>query len=249
MRAAVVYKTDNLLERVTGLLKSMGIECETYTTPSAELEKFDFIISVGGDGTILRILQKIKHCPPIFGINTGRVGLLTHSGPENFETELKNCVERFEIEEFPRIRCRGRDKLLALNEIAIVSRKPSKLIDVTVTVDGEEIDSLRCDGYIVSTQIGSTGYAFSAGGPVVEPYLDCLILIPIAPFRFGWKPYLLRINRRVEIEAENAVVVADGQSSFELEGKVVIERSDWPARFFKKRGRFRRLFEKVKSIG
>ncbi len=107
MRAAVVYKTDNLLERVTGLLKSMGIECETYTTPSAELEKFDFIISVGGDGTILRILQKIKHCPPIFGINTGRVGLLTHSGPENFETELKNCVERFEIEEFPRIRCRG----------------------------------------------------------------------------------------------------------------------------------------------
>ncbi len=118
-----------------------------------------------------------------------------------------------------------------------------------MTVDGEEIDSLRCDGYIVSTQIGSTGYAFSAGGPVVEPYLDCLILIPIAPFRFGWKPYLLRINRRVEIEAENAVVVADGQSSFELEGKVVIERSDWPARFFKKRGRFRRLFEKVKSIG
>lgn len=249
MRAAVVYKTDGLVKRVEEALKRLKVEASFFTQPSEELENFDFIVSVGGDGTILRILQKLKRCPPIFGINTGRVGLLTHASPENFEEELRKAVENFEVEKFPRICCSAMKDVLALNEIAVLSRRPAKMIDVSIKVDGVDVERIRCDGFVVATQIGSTGYAFSAGGPVVEPYLECFVLIPIAPFRFGWKPYVVSMDRKIEIEAENAILVADGQKSAEFDSVVIVEKSEFPAVFFKNENRFRNLFGKVKSIG
>ena len=249
MRAAVVYKTDGHVKRIEEALKRLEVEVELFNQPSEELENFDFIVSVGGDGTILRILQKLKRCPPLFGINTGRVGLLTHASPENFEVELKKAVEKFEVERFPRVSCSAMPDVLALNEIAVLSRKPAKMIDVALRVDGVEVDRIRCDGFIVATQIGSTGYAFSAGGPVVEPYLECFVLIPIAPFRFGWKPYVVSMERKIEVTAEKAVVVADGQKSVDFDGEITIEKSEFPAVFFKNEKRFRNLFGKVRCIG
>jgi len=245
MKAAIVYKTDGILSRVEKVLESLNISFKPFSEPSEELENYDFIVSIGGDGTILRILQKIKRCPPIFGINTGRVGLLTHSTPENFEEVLKRAVKSFEVEEFPRITSHG---ILALNEFAILNRQPGKLMDVTVKLDGVEIDSLRCDGIVVATQIGSTGYAFSAGGPVVDPYLECMIIVPIAPFRFGWKPFVVDMNREVVVSVENAVLIADGQKNVEVSGDVEIRRSEHPAVFFKKELRVSELFKRVKFI-
>jgi len=248
MKAAIVYKTDGLVRRVERYLSSLDVETVSYTQPSEELEKFDFIVSIGGDGTVLRILQKLRHCPPIFGINTGRIGLLTHANPENFEAALRDAVEEFDTESFPRIKCSAERELLALNEIAVLNRQPAKLIDVKVKIDGVEVEKIRCDGFVIATQIGSTGYAFSAGGPVVEPYLDCLILIPLAPFRFGWKPYVVGLDREVEISAENAIIVADGQKKLDFDGTTVIEKSEFPAVFFRKEDRLRNLFDKVKDI-
>ena len=245
MRAAIVYKTDGILGRVRRTLEVMGISSTPFSSPSQELENYDFIVSIGGDGTILRILQKIRHCPPIFGVNTGRVGLLTHSTPENFEERLRRAVEKFEVEEFPRLTCCD---VLALNEFAVLSKRPGKMVDVRVKIDGVEVDRLRCDGIIVATQIGSTGYAFSAGGPVVDPYLNLIIVVPIAPFRFGWKPYVFGPERKLSVEVENARVIADGQEILEVDGSIEIERSNYPARFFKKDERILELFRKVKSI-
>ncbi|MBO8179417.1 MAG: NAD(+)/NADH kinase [Archaeoglobus sp.] len=245
MKAAIVYKTDEILSRVERVLENLNISFGSFSSPSEELENYDFIVSIGGDGTILRILQKIRTCPPIFGINTGRIGLLTHSTPENFEEILKKAVKDFEIEEFPRIEC---ENLLALNEFAILSKQPGKLMDVTIKLDGAEIDRLRCDGIVVATQIGSTGYAFSAGGPVVDPYIDCMIIVPIAPFRFGWKPFVIDMNRKVEISVESALLIADGQKSVEVSGDVEIRRSEHPAVFFKKEFRVSEMFRRVKFI-
>lgn len=245
MRAAIVYKTDGLPDRVKKVLESLSISFELFSEPSEELENYDFIVSIGGDGTILRILQKIKRCPPIFGINTGRVGLLTHSTPKNFEEVLKRAVKSFEVEEFPRITCQD---ILALNEFAILSRQPGKMVDVAIKLDGAEIDRLRCDGIVIATQIGSTGYAFSAGGPVVDPYLECMIIVPIAPFRFGWKPYVVDMSRKIEISVKDAVLIADGQRSIDVTGDVEIRRSEYSAVFFKKESRVSKLFRRVKFI-
>ena len=249
MKAAVVYKTDGIIEKVKDVLNQIGVSYTLFTQPTPDLEGYDFIVSIGGDGTILRILQKLRHCPPIFGINMGRVGLLTHSNPENFQERLKKAVEEFEIEIFPRLKCNvdGRE-ILALNEIAVVSKQPAKLIHVEIRVDDILADRIRCDGIIISTQIGSTGYAFSAGGPVVDPYLDCITIVPLAPFRYGWKPFIVNIERKIEVEADNPLVIADGQTSAEPKDTVRVEKSEFPAVFFKNDERFRELFIKVKNI-
>ncbi len=248
MRAAIVYKDSAIVGRVAEFLKNLEISCDKFDKPSKDLENYDFIVSIGGDGTILSILQAVKKCPPIFGINTGRIGLLTHSTPENFREKLREAIETFETEEFPRICCLAAGKeLLALNEVVLMSERQAKLLTVTVKIDGVVADRIRCDGMIVATQIGSTGYAFSAGGPVIEPYLNSFIVIPLAPFRFGWKPIVVRSDRKIELESTGGVVIADGQSSVKA-SKAIITKSKYPAVFFKREDRLSVLFDRIKRI-
>ncbi|MEM4472920.1 MAG: NAD(+)/NADH kinase [Archaeoglobaceae archaeon] len=248
MRCAVVYRSTEILEKVLDFLKSHGISFELFPTPSSELENFDFIISIGGDGTILSILQEVKKCPPIFGINTGKVGILTHSRPENFEVELRKAIKKFETEEFTRLSCScDAGEFLALNEVAFLGKEVAKLIIVEIRVDFELIDSIRCDGVVASTQIGSTAYAFSLGGPVVDPYLDSILIVPVAPFRFGWKPYVLRGDRVIEFRSESGKAVIDGKRVVET-SRVTLRKSNFPAVFFKKENRLKNLFYTIRRI-
>ncbi|MCS7118608.1 MAG: NAD(+)/NADH kinase [Archaeoglobaceae archaeon] len=248
MKCAVVYKSLELLEKVLSFLKIQGVSFELFSQPSSRLEEFDFIVSIGGDGTILSILQEVKKCPPIFGINTGRVGILTHSKPEDFETQLRRAIESFEVERFTRLSCIcDSSEFLALNEVAFIGKERAKLIEVEIRVDFEEIDSLRCDGVIASTQIGSTAYAFSLGGPVIDPYLESIIITPIAPFRFGWRPYVFRGDRIVEFKSRKGIAVIDGKRFVET-NKVTIKKSSFPAVFFKKEKRLKNLFYNIRRI-
>ncbi len=249
MRAGIVYKSGEVLSEVLSFLKSKGVECFAFEKPTDELEDFDFIVSIGGDGTVLRILQEVKKCPPIFGINLGRIGLLTHSSPSDFKEKLEIAMRNFEVEEFMRLNCRiGDDELLALNEIAVFNVEVAKLVTIGIEVDGVEIDRIRCDGLIVATQIGSTGYAFSSGGPVVDPYLESIIVTPVAPFRFGWKPWVFKSNRVIRVDVDKEVyVIADGQKRIKTSGRITIAKSRYPAVFFKK-NRIEELAKKVKRI-
>lgn len=248
MRCAIVYKAPELKERVGNFLNELGVITEFFAKPSRDLESFDFIVTIGGDGTILSVLQEIRDCPPIFGINTGKVGILTHAKPEEFEVHLKEAVEKFEVEEFTRLECEcDGGEFLALNEVAFLTRERGKLMRVTIRIDGEEVDSLRCDGVVASTQIGSTAYAFSLGGPVVDPYLECILIVPIAPFRFGWKPIVIRSDRVVDFESESSIAVIDGKRFVET-NEVFVRKSDFPAVFFAKKKRFMRTFHTIRRI-
>lgn len=248
MRCAIVYRTLELKDRVERFLNEIGVSTESFYEPCKELENFDFIVTIGGDGTILSVLQEIRECPPIFGINTGKVGILTHAKPEDFEIHLKEAIEKFEVEEFTRIECEcDKGKFLALNEVAFLAKERAKLMKVTIKIDEEEVDSLRCDGVIASTQIGSTAYAFSLGGPVVDPYLDSILIIPIAPFRFGWKPIVIRNDRVVKFESENSIAVIDGKRFVET-SKVLVKKSNFPAVFFSKKNRFINTFHTIRRI-
>lgn len=249
MKSAVVYKSSEILEKVEEFLKSLGHEVKSFSKPSKSLESFDFIVSIGGDGTILSILRELRKCPPIFGINIGRVGYLTHANSSDFEERLKKALEKFETESFDRLKCSCEGKeCLALNEVAFFGRERGKLTEIAIRIDSEEVEKLRCDGIIAATQIGSTAYAFSAGGPVVEPYHASMILVPLAPFRFGWKPVVVRIDRVVEFESkEPGIVIADGKTQFES-SKVTITKSEFPAVFFRREDRIKRLFYIMKQI-
>ncbi|MEM1578655.1 MAG: NAD(+)/NADH kinase [Archaeoglobaceae archaeon] len=248
MRCAVVYKNSAILDKVVKFLKENNVEVEVFSTPSRLLEEFDFIVSIGGDGTILSILQEIKRCPPIFGINIGKIGLLTHATPFNFEEQLREAIQKFEVEKFPRLSCSFEGgEFLALNEVVFFGEERAKLSEIVVRIDSIEVDRIRCDGMIVATQIGSTGYAFSAGGPVVDPYLESIVLVPIAPFRFGWKPFVLDGNRVVELESSAGFVVIDGKRTLGAK-KVIVRKSNFPAIFFARKDRFKNLFYTIRRI-
>ncbi len=251
MKACVVYKPDSskLAEEVLEFLKGMGIDAVTIDD-WGRAKEFDFIVSVGGDGTILRLLQFIDvKTPPIFGINTGKVGLLTHCDSKNYREELRRALRDFETEELMRLECsvEGR-KLLALNEIAVLTSKPARMIRVRITVDGTEVEDMRCDGMLFSTPIGSTAYALSTGGPIIDPSLESILVVPVAPFKLGWKPWVVHPERRIEVETDDeALVVADGHEVVTGE-RLVVRRSDRPAVFFKVENRIGKIVEKLKLI-
>jgi NAD+ kinase len=240
MKAAVVYKENSLdiATDVRRFLDERGVTADLFQTPSRELEGYDFIVSVGGDGTILRILQKVLKCPPIFGVNTGRIGLLTHSDPENFRSMLGDVVEgRIGIEEFMRIECHINDiRLIAMNEIAILG-SPARLIGMSVSVDGVEIENVRGDGMLFSTPVGSTAYALSTGGPIIDPAMEAILVVPVAPFKLGWKPWVIHPDRIIEVRLHperRALAIADGHETVEVssDDRIRIVKSEYPAVFF-----------------
>ena len=250
MKGAIVHKPDSkaLAVEVIDFLKSSGFDVRMT---DEDLERYDFIVVVGGDGTILRVLQKLRECPPIFAINTGRIGLLTHCEPQDYKERLLTSLRNFDVEEFMRLKCRVGDvEVLALNEIAILCSIPAKLVEMKIYVDDVLVDVIRCDGILVSTPVGSTAYSLSIGGPIIDPYLGSILIIPVAPFKLGWKPWVVRDDRIVRIEFDRSVfVVADGQETIRLDpGEVTIEKSEHPARFFKVENRIERIVERLKRI-
>jgi len=258
-KVGVVYKYDSLglARKVSAFLEERGIEVEQFHLPSTELEKYDFIVSVGGDGTILQILQDIERCPPIFGINKGRVGILTHAEPENFKERLEVILTgEVRVEKFMRLDCIVNDSRIhtALNEIAILTSEPARLIGMRVFVNDVEIEDMRADGMLFSTPIGSTAYALSTGGPIVDPYLPSILIIPIAPFKLGWKPWIVRRDSsiRVELHPERkALAVADGQKMKEVfpGDRIEVVESKYPAVFFESPvNRIARIADRLKKI-
>ena len=254
MRVAIVSKNPKnpVVNDVKDFLRTLGVEAEICEINS-KLESYDLIISVGGDGTILSILQHIKNCPPIYGINTGRIGLLTHTEAFNFKNELKKIVDGFDVEKFMRLECLidGESKLIALNEIAILSSVPAKLIELRVLIDKTEIEYMRCDGMLFSTPIGSTAYALATGGPIIDPYLNSILIIPIAPFKLAWKPWVINPKRKIDVELHrDAIIVADGQDSIKAKtvNKIEIVESKYPAVFVKYENRLKKIAERLCDI-
>ncbi len=253
MRAAVVFKPDsmNMAEEVRDFLLSIGVDAEVCEQ-SREIEKYDIIVSVGGDGTILRTLQMLEKCPPIFGVNTGKVGLLTHANPDNYRVELEKAIREMNVEEFMRIECFTAEKLVALNEIAILTAVPARLVEFHIAVDGVKIESMRSDGLLASTPIGSTAYALSTGGPIIDPYMRCMLIVPIAPFKLGWKPWVVGSKRRitVRIRGRPCLAIADGHRIVELQpgAEMEIRESPHPARFFSIGNRMGRITEMLRQM-
>jgi len=257
MRVGIVYKYDSLsiAREVAEFLEKNGIRAELHHIPTCSLEDCGTVVTVGGDGTILRTLQELIDPPPIFGINTGRIGILTHADPGSYRGPLLRAVRgELDVEEFLRIEAEYRDvKLLALNEVAILSSTQARLIEFEIEVDGKIIDSMRADGAIFSTPVGSTAYSLSAGGPIIDPYSSAICFTPVSPFRVGWRPWVFSGDREITFRLKplrDAVAIADGNRAVEVDagGEVVIRKSDHPARFFKLESRLSKIAEKMRGL-
>jgi NAD+ kinase len=208
-----------------------------------EMEKaeVDFIVSVGGDGTILRTIHKMAAPLPILGINMGTLGFLVDVEPEDAIKTLEQLLMGFEVDARSRLKVllNGRCLPPATNEVALLTASPAKMIEFEIIVDGCIMEDFRADGVIIATSTGSTAYAMSAGGPIVDPRVDAIVLVPVAPFKLSSRPWLIpggsSIEVRLKLPDKEALVVIDGQSTTTISPKdtVQISKAETPARFVK----------------
>lgn len=177
----------------------------------------DVVLCLGGDGTVLKaqhILSPKKI--PILSINMGTVGFLTEVEPEDVFECLDTLLsydffieERLQLDVF----CDNR-WITVLNELVIMTSQPGKMLDLHITVDEEVVDDIRADGLIISTPSGSTAYAMSAGGPIVDPRVDAAIIIPICPFKLNARPKIVPADTNINViftkEDKWGLAVLDG---------------------------------------
>jgi len=224
-------------------------------TPMNEMKKAgaEFIVSIGGDGTVLRGIQKMDDPLPVLGINMGTIGFLVNVNPENALEVIDKVLSGFEVEERSRLSIAVNDENLppATNEMVILTASPAKMLAYRIFVDKSPLEELRADGVVFATSTGSTAYAMSAGGPIVDPRVDGTVIVPLAPFKLSSRPWVVPAQSEIRVELtipkKEAVLVIDGQYTRKIkeDDTILISKADKPARFVKTReGGF---YEKVRS--
>ena len=219
--------------------QQLGMEGTPIKT--MENEGVDFIISVGGDGTILRTIHKMDDPIPILGINMGTLGFLVDVEPKDAIKTIDDLLIEFEVDTRSRLRVMLNDRPLppATNEVTLITASPAKIIEFEIIVDGSLMEDFRADGVIVATSTGSTAYAMSAGGPIVDPRVDAIVLVPMAPFKLSSRPWVMPGDSLIEVSLKipekYALVVIDGQNiaTISAKDKMLISRAETPARFVK----------------
>jgi NAD+ kinase len=216
----------------------------------------DVVIVIGGDGTILRTVQGMQKPVPVLGINWGEVGFLADLEPSEAPAFLRTLTGGFSVEERMRITLATDTSPpgVALNEALIVTTRPAKMLRFSVFVDGIAAEQFRADGLLISTPTGSTAYAMSAGGPIVDPRFQGFLLVPLAPYMLSSRPHLISDSRNLEIRLEStkpAHLVIDGQQTIDLgiSPTIRVTRSEYPARFVDvKRNFFEKVERKLRSL-
>jgi len=228
-----------------------GIGTRGIGVPIEDLDT-DLLIIIGGDGTILRTIQKLKRQIPILGINFGRVGFLADATPENALSMIDEVLADLTVEARMRltIRINGDTLPHATNEAVIVTTRPAKMFAFRILVDDYELDCLRADGIVFATPTGSTAYAMSAGGPIVDPKVGGIVIVPLAPYKLSSRPWVVSADSRITVEPipafKDAAIVLDGHHTQPVRAGdlITITRADEPALFAKTGWRF---YEKVRS--
>jgi NAD+ kinase len=167
--------------------------------------KTDFVITIGGDGTILRTcISLAKPEPPILAVNMGVRGFLTEVEPKDALTAVGKCLSGdFRLEKCMKLTISADDLKFpdALNEVVISPDEPAKLLYTRIFRNGEPIVVCQADSLMVATQTGSTGYSLSAGGPVLDPAVNAFVLTPVCPLSI-FQPIVFPANTRLTIEVK-----------------------------------------------
>lgn len=219
----------------------------------------DMVITLGGDGTILRTQSFIRDKKiPMLSINMGTLGFLTEVEPEDTFRSLEEVLSgNYFIEERTGLKVtHGHELPSALNEVVIMTQQPAKMLNIEISVDGEIVEELSADGIIISTSSGSTAYSMSAGGPIVDPKVGAFLIVPICPFKLGARPWVVSEDSIIKIKllkkGKKAVAVIDGQYQEELDylEEIIFKKSEKPNYFVKlSSGFYKKVREKLAAGG
>ena len=200
----------------------------------------DIVITIGGDGTILRALEKIDK--PIFAINSGGMGFLTESDPENAINGLYQIIDgKYNVEERAKLKVTVDGKRLpdVANEVTVQTAKIAKMIHLKIFVDDELLETFGADGVIVSTSTGSTSYSLSAGGPILDPAINAMVITPLAPFKLSTRPWVVPLDKKIGVKllpkSKDSKIVIDGESAQSItpDSNIEITSSEKKARFIR----------------
>jgi NAD+ kinase len=241
-----------LLDRLCYHLREAGCEWRTWPSPSSTenseatdsfqnfVNGLDLIISLGGDGTLLglaRLLVAQQRSIPLLGIHLGRLGFLVDIASENLAQELPPLLaghSRLETRWLLDVNVAGKHYFV-LNDAVLRVKSEVRLIAFSLYADGRFVHHQRADGIVIATPTGSTAYALSAGGPIVHPGLEGILIAPICPHTLSSRPLMLPSHTVLsmvlsEESRSNAVLSCDGQISIDVQPpqRIEIRKADLP---------------------
>lgn len=202
-------------------------------------EPVDVVVAVGGDGTVLEAVRRALSIDrPVLGFNLGTVGFLADAEVDHLEEALGALASgEYRIERRMTVGVDyGEREVVGLNDVVIEKIESQRLVVLAVEIDGEPFLTYRADGLVVATPTGSTAYAFSAGGPLVDPQVESLLITPVAPHSLFGRTLMLKPSARilVRVAADREVRVSVdgvGQASLRLDDSVTIRRGTKDALF------------------
>lgn len=212
----------------------------------------DVMLAIGGDGTILRALQLSD--TKVLGINSGSLGFLAEGNAEDVEALLDKTIRgEYRVEERMRVKVMvdGQRLFDCMNEAVVHTAQIAKIRQFEIRLDDEVVERVRADGIILATPTGSTSYSMSAGGPIVDPRVEAIIVTAIAPFKPASRPHVFPAKSEVHVrlpKPKECLLVMDGQHESSLKGSedVVVTASDRRAKLIRFRDDFyRRIEEKL----
>jgi NAD+ kinase len=190
----------------------------------------DLMVAVGGDGTLLHAARHVAaRDVPLLGVNRGRLGFLTDISPEYMLQAIDAILAGDYLEERRAMLAaklggsQNPEPLLAVNDVVLQKGETGHMLDFTTVVDGVYVNTHRGDGLIVATPTGSTAYALSCGGPIIQPNVSALVMVPICPHTLSDRPLVLPATSSVRVSLERdthgpAHVVCDGEALAKLSG-------------------------------
>ena len=198
-------------------------------SPAYELPDLDFAVVLGGDGTMLGVARRVaRRRLPLLGINFGRVGYLADVQPENWRQGLAECLDgRAPIREHMALHweLRRKGEVIsegsAINDVVLSRAAMARLVSMDICVDKRHMCTLRSDGVLIFTPLGSSGYSVSAGGPLLHPSLEALVFTPICPFLNTIPPMVFPCERHFRMKllpgTTESYLTVDGQEGEMLE--------------------------------
>ncbi|MBO4848747.1 MAG: NAD(+)/NADH kinase [Clostridia bacterium] len=251
-----------LLSELSDTAMRRGIETEPYSSdvmlagePKEKWLGVTAVVTIGGDGTILRAVSAAApHDVPVLGVNMGRVGFFSEIGTEDFGAALDKLQSGdYSVESASMLTClvNGENSGVCLNDFIIHRQELSSIAHLGLAVDGDDVGDVMADGLIVATPSGSTAYTMSAGGPVVAPKLDCMLVTPICPHSLTVRPIVASADSTVAVRAKSDCrLTRDGQDVCVIRpgDELVFNRAEGAAKFirFGKRNVFGLIREKLK---
>lgn len=226
---------DNIFEISEKIKKFFADNGITYLETTEDIPNSDFVLAVGGDGTILKYSKAaLKFGKPIIGLNNGSLGFLTSLNIDQLDVLKRIFTGEYKIKKRMILEIQLSDGrvLDAFNDVVITRESSSQIVNFEIQKENEKY-SFRADGIIAATPTGSTAYSLSAGGPVLDSSLNCVVLTPVCPHSLAARPLVLSADEEIKISydlkrLENVVISIDGKDVMRADesGAITIKKSE-----------------------